>query len=1084
MTVQLNDTDTINQLWDAITSGMVGYATYAELVASGSTRPNGAMARVDSTDTGTHVDPVTSATVSNNGVFRKTSSGWTFFNQDMFTNLAQAWAESPTAPGGVGTKSAKSHALDAAGSASTALAAALTATTSAATQATSATNVAIGRGSKTLDVQTGKGFLVGQFVTIAKTAAPTTEWMYGMVTAYNSVSGSLTVDVENFRGTGSHTGWTVSLSGPTGMGNGMFVARWADFENIDVPIGTDFIIVGDTLGTPGGTASFRAKLDPEQTDRTARMDSIIAQAVSNGQVQADARADMALAQKFWRRRSRNGRWFVECEPIVTLAQFGCPGDGNLSSTNVLSGTNVTYNVQQFFNYIAFIKRSVGMGWGSHRVDALHAGWGDSFNSLEFVGSNQGYNGATLSFGGCAFIQNDWTQPLLSVGGCRLSQFTNTSWVGPYAKHMIDNLLGFEASAPGPVDSLEPRNWNAAFLPSTQNNRYNPHALVALDPRSGPRPTVPARVDGATYEYRALVHTGGNVYFCEVGGVAGTGTAPTGTTPLTYYTDGGVTWRWIGAYDAGIPHQWSSYPDIVLTGNRWCTGTAQYNRNSYSSGLTFSDCFFVGGVCGFVSKPGDNSLQGDFTRFERCQVVYCRFSETSCNHQARNQTYDGCDFALYHTCHSNAHFGQQSGAPGILSLNCSYGAGIYLFDLTGGYGGGSTFINAYCEAQARLGIYRPVNTGDFTIIFINGDLNFSRHPERGRCGRLLHYNTYPSGLTTSAAAGADKCVIFQGGVIAFDGAFTTYVDGVLLDQKVLIYDYDTGASNTTPWRAQLLQSSSGGWIPPSLNYWRHGEQRMRFPLHNAVTGAVVGHAPTCGPAYAWGGRTLTIPHCVRSVRAANSDVEEMLPVPHMSGSPSVIAIPSITATNGPNPCEITIVWPGANTDNHAARLGIGPGSIIIHNPSGIVFGVRSWDDATDTAILVPLDGFRTVGGVRSWINAPALANGESFILRRGALYTPDNPVFGDLTAGSGAVANVGNSAGVGTALATDLAVGDFLVTSTALDAVFGTTHTGKLSAVTNGSPGSLTLNLNVAAGKSATHRRLGFFRLPNPTNSAT
>lgn len=80
---------------------------------------------------------------------------------------------------------------------------------------TSSTSLAIGTGSKSLTIQAGKGFQVGQFVMLASTASPS-NFMNGQVTAYNSGTGALVVNVATVGGTGTFAAWTVSLAPATG----------------------------------------------------------------------------------------------------------------------------------------------------------------------------------------------------------------------------------------------------------------------------------------------------------------------------------------------------------------------------------------------------------------------------------------------------------------------------------------------------------------------------------------------------------------------------------------------------------------------------------------------------------------------------------------------------------------------------------------------------------------------------------------------------------------------------------------------------------------------------------------------------
>lgn len=78
---------------------------------------------------------------------------------------------------------------------------------------TSTTSLTVGTGQQNLAIQSGKAFVPGQFVTIARTSDPST-YMIGQVGAYTSSSGALAVNVTLTNGAGTYTDWTVSLSAP------------------------------------------------------------------------------------------------------------------------------------------------------------------------------------------------------------------------------------------------------------------------------------------------------------------------------------------------------------------------------------------------------------------------------------------------------------------------------------------------------------------------------------------------------------------------------------------------------------------------------------------------------------------------------------------------------------------------------------------------------------------------------------------------------------------------------------------------------------------------------------------------------
>jgi hypothetical protein len=87
------------------------------------------------------------------------------------------------------------------------------------TNGISTTSLSIALESKTLTIQTGKAFSLGQFVIIARTAAPA-NFMVGQITSHNSSTGELIVDVVQIAGSGTYSDWTVSLSAASGATTG------------------------------------------------------------------------------------------------------------------------------------------------------------------------------------------------------------------------------------------------------------------------------------------------------------------------------------------------------------------------------------------------------------------------------------------------------------------------------------------------------------------------------------------------------------------------------------------------------------------------------------------------------------------------------------------------------------------------------------------------------------------------------------------------------------------------------------------------------------------------------------------------
>ena len=191
---------------------------------------------------------------------------------------------------------AKGSATAAALSETAAVAAASSAINSPATNATSTDNItpALGANAFTL-AQTGKTFVVGQFVTVANSP---TNFFTGQITAFNSGTGAITVDGRTVESTGSASAWTITASAPaqgerfkapvqtsTALGN------VSGTVNLDLRIGLDWsmTLTGNTtltftmpdlfatglstevslLVTKGGSYSLIMPVGTEYSDGTA-----------------------------------------------------------------------------------------------------------------------------------------------------------------------------------------------------------------------------------------------------------------------------------------------------------------------------------------------------------------------------------------------------------------------------------------------------------------------------------------------------------------------------------------------------------------------------------------------------------------------------------------------------------------------------------------------------------------------------------------------------------------------------------------------------------------------------------------------
>lgn len=140
-------------------------------------------------------------------------------------NLVEGWANSADADA---TSAAASKAL--------AEAAAASALSNSATQATSTSSItpAIGSNAFTL-AQTGKSFVVGQFVSVADSSTPSAKFFNGAITAFNAGTGAITVDARVVVG-GAGSSWVITASSP------------AQSEQFNSPV-QSFVALGNVTGT-------------------------------------------------------------------------------------------------------------------------------------------------------------------------------------------------------------------------------------------------------------------------------------------------------------------------------------------------------------------------------------------------------------------------------------------------------------------------------------------------------------------------------------------------------------------------------------------------------------------------------------------------------------------------------------------------------------------------------------------------------------------------------------------------------------------------------------------------------------------
>lgn len=414
---------------------------------------------------------------------------------DAKKTLAETAATTATTQAGIATTQAGNATTQAGlalGYKNDAAASAASAVLSPGSQATSTSSVSVGAGSKSLTLaQTGKNFVVGQFVAIARTSDPSGTWLNGAITAFNAGTGDMTVNVVNAYGaSGPYTDWSISQSAPVAPNTVAIGAlRFSqDVGTIISPIGSDPATYLRT-GTVATAATYPAG---------ALVDYL----------KAYGSANVSLGQYIGD---------VATDGVSTIV---C----TYASTNVLVSTNGGASWSTVASNLASSAVASSVCWnGSRFIVAGHAGGSGVYLSYSATGSSF-TAGATIAFSGgtsegAVSIRWDGTIALVAVrNGIANCTATTTDGTGSTQRALPSSL------------ATDPR---VAVLPANGANRW----IVAMT--------------GSDTSYRSVAADGSGTWVFQSGPtvagaksfVATAGKYIVGSGTNIYYSSTGATGSW-------------------------------------------------------------------------------------------------------------------------------------------------------------------------------------------------------------------------------------------------------------------------------------------------------------------------------------------------------------------------------------------------------------------------------------------------------------------------------------------------------------------------------------------------------------
>jgi len=683
-------------------------------------------------------------------------------------------------------------------------------------------------------------------------------------------------------------------------------------------------------------------------------------------------------------------------PRVNAGEFGVVGDGAwVYATGVVTGTDNTAALQAAINYaLANGASEIFIPWGKYAT-----------SDVLHLGYGDTYRGVKLQggirapysgqiTGGVTLLPTKFDRPCLNVQGARASKIAGIAIRGLAAPFIQAVTLAGGNIFP-PADTA----WlDPAITPAGSNpgglQQHSAYAAITIDAYANAQPAD---------HYPAVNY-------------------PTGT--------------------------WLAWGNVA---------PAQYNK-AHSSDVTIEHVDISGFAVGILVMPnGDGN--GDFVRIRDANITTCVYGVAVCHSQSRNVELRNINYAYLHTFVTGTRFGNGQGEFGGPIENISGGSGYQFCDFNGlGYAGPLVFRNVYFEKQVRIGRLAGTSSFNAPVLFQSCMMNL---------GDGVH-NQIPAGYIQAGTAGSitfDSCSIVGNSRInnlVYGGAVKLIFRG-----NNVIAATSLGGNNGSLAFQQAVNWTGG------LSLGRPRINTLYQDFTQCDLGNVVTYLPT--PNSVGASRAMDNKFDFNGAAKAQSHqaVKKFADLKGQEWRVNVPPMQLIYMTSSFIEAGSMVLANDILTFNYLATWQAGSNTSYIIQP-GCILDVMN----TDTKFIVTAVGAPNANGnypvtCQQQNNMTVDVNGNfastlctdltlaGYIALVQTGYQLGNVVhFGDFTAGSTTVANVHRGDGYGGQLSTYIAVGDLLTGFNYNDAAAPwPIQTGtKVTAVTNGSPGSLTLSI--------------------------
>lgn len=778
---------------------------------------------------------------------------------------------------------------------------------------------------------------------------------------------------------------------------------------------------------------------------------------------------------------------------VRACEFSTVADGTFNNvTGAVTGTDNTTAIQASIDYALQNKyEAVCLSDGKYKTtDTIQLGWGNTFYSISLTSCNNGRSSYQSSTAGVGIIPTATDRCAINFQGGRFDGIKGMAITGQNVPFFFFGPIPtpWPSTASGWISSTL-----AAMAPGGLS-RYSPYAGVCIDAYSGDPPIT---VGGTPYPFinppawtglsstsvsiangtPAVITWPGSSFSAGNAVIFTAGSLPAGFSLNTYYyvkTPSGATFS-LAATPGGTSI------DSAGTGSNLTT-SRQYGMLATSD--TLIENMDIGGFAVNINIESSNAdANADFTKLRNVNLANHAYGFSVGHDQSRNVDFSGtvnCTFGF--ACITNNQFGKRTGKLGGPISNISGGESYQLFEIGNlSFGQPTTINDCYAEGLVRIGTFSGGSVPN--SVTING-CDISAEPAGTSRLVPIAYLEAPSGkvaftlndINIGGGNRISKLIHGTASAVINGGSYTEGTVGIPflnLPGLPVAYNYTGGMMiSGTTLSFPATNGFSAWWLNPQTTEYMTSQTAFG-------SGALIGRQVDFGT---YGNRAPFTQATRGFYDGLNKRWNEFATAPPTAN----VNLSSGSYTGTPaaiSSCDVlTFTYLAAFQAANSQSANINTGDILDWTGDGTFFVVTQVGALSGGAYPITARQMNNMAinadtsCATNNINDSTLTGITTIIHTAGTLFSDVSPIgagtpgnimipqflyFGDFANGSTSIQNIGltGPAGAATTLTTYNVVGDIIWQYPFNDpgqswpVAIGT----KLSTVTNGTPGTITLS---------------------------